>query len=248
MYNINKNLYKMVKAKNEAEFFNLNYKDYFSKPFSPLLTSKLIKQILNRVELKNSLVLDVACGSGYWGSLFKERDARVAGCDIALNPLKEARLKKVKVINSDMRNLAFKCDTFDFVFCGYALHHLKSSVQEEAISELCRIVKPEGYVITVDPSSRCPFSWSISRGITKFLFGWGDPSPDEYPLRPTKLKRYFLEWGFRDVKVSTMHLIPASVIDRDRTLSSGWIKRIDQILDKSFFSYFGAIVFIEARK
>lgn len=97
-------------------------------------------------------VLDVATGKG--AILFPLADAvgckgKVTGIDISgemiketSNLVKEKNLNKVNLQQMDAENLLFPENTFDFVFCGFALFFFPSL--SKALSEFRRVLKLKG--------------------------------------------------------------------------------------------------------
>ncbi len=128
------------------------------------------KIVANRVREKllsdNPRVLDVACGTGDLSlTLFEITRARVVGTDFCRPMLSIASGKvpgEVKLIESDALRLPFKDDAFDAVTIAFGLRNLASV--ETGLSELCRVLKPGGWVAVLEFSRP-------SNAVLRQLFG-----------------------------------------------------------------------------
>lgn len=127
-----------------------------------------IKFITRNIELnKNSTLLDVGCGNGFFTCRLAEL-ADVTGLDFSeqmlrINP-------HHKLIRGNAENLPFGDNSFDVVFCSNMLHHLERP--EKAIAEMKRVAKK--YVIISEPNRNNPLMFLSSlmkkeeRGALKF--------------------------------------------------------------------------------
>lgn len=104
--------------------------------------------------MTNQRVLDVATGKGAVLFPLAEKigpSGRVLGIDISEQMLKEAsiavekrRLDRIELLQMDAEQLDFPDNSFDVVFCGFALFFFPSV--SKALSEFKRVLKPEGYL------------------------------------------------------------------------------------------------------
>jgi malonyl-CoA O-methyltransferase len=100
-------------------------------------------------DLAGKRVLDVGCGKGRFARVLQERDARASL--VALD-LAEAMLRHVPagiaVCGGSMTALPFRSESFD---CVYATESLEHAVDiEEAVAEMCRVVRPGGRIVIID--------------------------------------------------------------------------------------------------
>lgn len=101
-------------------------------------------------------VLDAACGTGIVARTAAERvgpDGRVVGVDLnqAMLTVAERACPGVELRQADITSLPFDDATFDVVLCQMALMFFPD--RTAAISEMRRVVAPEGTVVVMVPSS-----------------------------------------------------------------------------------------------
>lgn len=113
--------------------------------------SALVDKISQDVEVGNT-VLEVAAGTGAISLKVAERAARVYAVDISPLMVDEAKKKKeekgignVEFSVHDAYSLPFDKSMFDTVICCSALHNMVNP--EKALSEMNRVLKPEGRLI-----------------------------------------------------------------------------------------------------
>jgi SAM-dependent methyltransferase len=93
-------------------------------------------------------VLDAGCGTGWLGK-YKPENVEVHGIDANVKKLRLA--KKYEIATSgDTRNLPYKNDFFDGIFCHHVLEHLEDP--ENAVGEFHRVLKNRGVLIAEVPS------------------------------------------------------------------------------------------------
>lgn len=124
-------------VKDEEEFWRSGKKE-----------AEKLKNFVN----KNSVVLDVGCGMGRIEKSLAQYCKEIHGVDIsgrmirfAKNNLKEHKMCFVYKNNGKDLSI-FKDNKFDFVFSIITLQHLEKEDAYAYISEMCRVLKPEGKV------------------------------------------------------------------------------------------------------
>ena len=99
-------------------------------------------------------VLDVACGTGDLSrTLFEITGARVVGTDFCRPMLAVAAGKvssQIPLIEGDALRLPFRSGSFDAVTIAFGLRNLSSV--ESGLAELCRVLKPGGWVAVLECS------------------------------------------------------------------------------------------------
>lgn len=103
--------------------------------------------------LENRLVLDAACGSGYYAAEFADRGATVIGIDASPGMLAEAQRRygtDIDVIRSDLRTgLPIPTDTVDVVVCQLAFDHIRNWTP--ILESFARVLTPGGhFVLSID--------------------------------------------------------------------------------------------------
>ena len=94
------------------------------------------------------LILDFGCGSGANVQTFRENGYQIFGCDIkfktdSIVDLDEMQKRGlIRLIDLTPYKLPFQDNTFDFIFSDDVFEHVRN--YRETISELSRILKPDG--------------------------------------------------------------------------------------------------------
>ena len=121
-------------------------KDYYRDELNNPATFKLIGDV------KDKLVLDLACGEGYNTRILAAKGAEVIGIDfsekfIELAKREEAKMKHgIKYYVQDASDLReFSTSHFDLVTCFMSLQDIKN--YKKAISEVSRVLKNQGRFI-----------------------------------------------------------------------------------------------------
>jgi demethylmenaquinone methyltransferase/2-methoxy-6-polyprenyl-1,4-benzoquinol methylase len=165
------------------------------------IDKKWRRLVVNRVRTKilarESLILDVACGTGDLSLMLFEIDgARVVGTDFCRPMLSIAAGKvpaAVKLIEGDALSLPFKDGTFDAVTIAFGLRNLAGV--ETGLKELCRILKPNGWVAVLEfsrPSNALlrPVFGLYFRKILPLLGGVISGSRGAYSYLPASVSRF----------------------------------------------------------
>lgn len=104
-------------------------------------------------------VLDVGCGTGTLLLAAAQRtgpSGALHGIDLSPEMAAHARRKAassgvpLQVVEGSAYSLPYPSSSFDVAFCTLVLHHLPAAKWEEAISEICRVLRPAGRVVLVD--------------------------------------------------------------------------------------------------
>jgi ubiquinone/menaquinone biosynthesis C-methylase UbiE len=122
--------------------------------------AKLRQWMLDLADLRaGSVVLDVGCGTGTLLLTAAERVGRsgtLHGIEPSAEMRAHARYKaerrdvSLQVVEGSADTLPYPPASIDAVFCTLALHHLPGPVQEVAIREMRRVLRPGGRVVIVD--------------------------------------------------------------------------------------------------
>ena len=112
-------------------------------------------KVRDKLSSSSACVLDVACGTGDLSlTLFETTGARVVGTDFCRPMLAIAAGKlssQVRLIEGDAMRLPFRSGSFDAVTIAFGLRNLSSV--ENGLAELCRVLKPGGWVAVLEFSS-----------------------------------------------------------------------------------------------
>lgn len=101
---------------------------------------------------KGRFVLDVGCGPGMFSELFYRSGARVVGIDVSKKLIERnnAAFPDIRFMNMSATTLDFENETFDIVNSMMVLQHIPETEQQCAISEMCRVLRPDGYIMIVE--------------------------------------------------------------------------------------------------
>ncbi len=184
------------------------------------LVGKKLKEVLDR---KESVVLDVACGTGDLSvELQTNATAKIIGTDFCRPMLEIAAEKNQKenvsipYIEADALSLPFADASFDAVTIAFGLRNLAN--WEDGLRELLRVLKPNGKLVVLEfsspivPGFRQIFQFyfkgilpkiggalSGSRGAYEYLSESVSRFPDQKNL--AKMMR---ETGFSDVEYKNL--------------------------------------------
>lgn len=125
---------------------------------------KVIKMVLND---NPKSILDIATGTGDLAIEFASRshETKVVGLDISEGMLSVARKKvagqakyeNLSFVNGDSEALPFDSDTFDAITVSFGIRNFENL--EKGLSEILRVLKPEGRFVILETSVPSRFPW-----------------------------------------------------------------------------------------
>jgi ubiquinone/menaquinone biosynthesis C-methylase UbiE len=108
---------------------------------------EVIRQMVGLMDVRQGMLLDVACGPGTWGRRLASPSMEVYGIDISWSMLRQgarvARSKHIDTIHfahARVEALPFHDRQFDAAYCGGALHGFPDTVG--SLREIGRTLKP----------------------------------------------------------------------------------------------------------
>lgn len=102
---------------------------------------------------KGGTLLDMMCGPGFLlNEIYKERsDLSLSGVDIDPRYITYGQKKYPAITFQEGDVLTWKTDKlFDVVICTGSLHHIPYEQQEQAVSQMVSMVKPDGSILIAD--------------------------------------------------------------------------------------------------
>lgn len=125
-------------------------------------------------------ILEIGCGRGFYLRTLDQvlPSLEITGIDLNEKYLKVAEKfignSKVKLINADATDLPFKDKTFDRIIATEILEHIPDD--QKAISEMYRVLRPDGIAMITVPNKNYPFCWDPLNWVLERLFNWHIPS------------------------------------------------------------------------
>ena len=160
-------------------------------------------------------VLDVGCGEGGLGRIFKQMGCRVVGIEVEPGAAVEAEkhYDRVYVADMDIFDLPFDGQSFDHIVCADVLEHLRNPWR--ALDRLRPLLKPEGSLVASIPNIRNVETIAdLLKGNFKYS-DWG--VMDETHLR--FFTRRGMEKMFTDAGYAIRDIQPKFDPNRDRILA-----------------------------
>lgn len=136
-------------------------------------------------------VLDIGAGECLYSALIAERyAARVVALELLSERMQPAarvfRLPNLFFVAGDCHQLPFPNASFDTVFGDLVLHHFP--VLEPILAEICRVLRPGGAYVGIEPN--------FSNPAQRVLHSLRTKTANERPLSGTELRRLFTAAGF----------------------------------------------------
>lgn len=165
----------------KSDISSMSYTDFISfikEENRPSGGKKTIREILiNSFINKDSNVLEIGCTNGFTSlEINKLIKCNVIGIDINMNSIDNANERiiknkldpnKIKFEHGNVENMKYKDETFDLIVCGNALSFVEN--QNEAISEIIRVLKPNGMIALVPIWYKQTPDFNIVDNVNKIL-------------------------------------------------------------------------------
>ncbi len=108
--------------------------------------------------VKNKIVLDIACGSGYGSDLLlKEGAKKIFSVDISQEAIEYCRKKykndKISFIVGDVKQIPVEDDSIDVVVSFETVEHISFEEQKKFMQEIKRVLKSDGMLIMSTPNT-----------------------------------------------------------------------------------------------
>ena len=169
-----------IKYYDTSEYYQDLWKIY-TGPFYKFMRSKVCKHSGIR---EGEFMLDIGSGTGWFSQYATSQRTKVIALDInaqgfyLMRKLYSEGDNEVAFIIGDGCNLPFSSNIFDGVNCAWVLEHVMHP--EQMVSEICRVLKPAGRLITYTPAQathvRSSTKWTGK--VLKSLF-----TPGRIPIR-----------------------------------------------------------------
>lgn len=124
---------------------------------------------------KGDRILELGCGAGFAIKLILEKDLaeEIVGLDISPTIIRSAKIrnkkaineKRAKLVQADFNKLPFHNENFNTVFSIQTIYFWTDIAK--TLSEIFRVLKPEGVVILTFSDGKEDETWEEIRGITE---------------------------------------------------------------------------------
>ncbi len=113
---------------------------------------RTVARMVRDLPVAGRRAVDVGCGTGRWTRWLAQRGARVVGVDPTAAMIESAQHASPELVFQRMSAtaLGFHDASFDLLLSITVIQHLTPNEQVQAVNELCRVVRPGGYVVTLD--------------------------------------------------------------------------------------------------
>ncbi len=139
------------------------------------------KEVIKNLDIKNGdKILEVGCGRGFYANIIGMYFPKTSYTGIDIN---EKHLQVAKVFaqapnvhfqKANAIKLSFADKVFDKIICSEVLEHIKND--RKVLSELYRVLKPQGIAVITVPNKNYPFLWDPINWVLERFFHTHIPS------------------------------------------------------------------------
>lgn len=207
---------------------------FFSEYFAPDTWTREahIVEILKKKGIKNKLVLDSGCGTGFFTNILDSMSAKTVGIDIipANVVLTKNNVPRATTVAGNIEKLPLKNEMFDLILCTEVLEHCKND--KETLEEFYRVLKPHGTLVLTVPNTNYNYSFlenwlnGIFRRLTDYVYTTDHEELHHNFYTPLKLTQKIEKGGFRMVSSFTVRKTISILINKIFMIT----ERIDRLL------------------
>ena len=134
--------------------YNLWAKNYDDQPDNLMLAldEEVFSVLLNQLEPKNKIVIDIGCGTGrHWKKIIETQPKKITGFDVSEKMLamlqqKFPHAETYHLVDDTLKTVAD--NSCDIIISTLTIAHIKNA--EQALKEWVRVLKPDGDIIITD--------------------------------------------------------------------------------------------------
>jgi len=112
--------------------------------------------VVNQVDLKNKIVLDIASGEGYGSEILSRNAKQVIGVDISYETVEHSCVKykkdNLKFVQGDATKIPLEDNTVDVVVSFETIEHHDKHI--EMLNEIKRVLNPNGILVISSPDKQ----------------------------------------------------------------------------------------------
>jgi SAM-dependent methyltransferase len=131
------------------------YEKHYDDPWSQEYRTRFVYEpMFDGIDLRGKTVLDAMCGSGQTTRHLLDQGAVVTGLDVSEKPIRSfhRRWPGCRAVCRSILDTQLASESFDCVAVVGGLHHLHPHLNE-AVEEICRILKVGGHFCFIEPHS-----------------------------------------------------------------------------------------------
>jgi len=154
--------------KNTISSFGKEWKKFsrFNTEEISLIGSEYFDIVKDQIN-KNSIILDVGCGTGRWSKYIADKVNFVEAIDPsdAVLPAVELNYESanIRITQAGTDNIPFPDESFDFIFCLGVLHHIPDI--KKALQNIIRVLKRNAYMLVY-----LYYNFDNKNAVYKFIF------------------------------------------------------------------------------
>jgi len=161
----------------------------------------ILKELKDRLDLREGALLDVGCGTGLAEEFFGPCVQHLVGVDVAESMLQIAKGRRhANFVCADGLEMPFSDNTFDVTFSFALMHHLERNQRQQALKEIVRVTRPNGYVLTFEHNPVNP--------LTRYMVHKCSVDEGVELVHPTEMVRLHRDAGLRMVEVRYLIFFP----------------------------------------
>ena len=130
-----------------AKIWDVKYKTGSYPWMGQSIPTQILKEFINKFN-KDDLILDYACGDGYFSKILQNADLKIIGADISKEALKLAKQNSPQTKFYQVSNPISLKEKHKFkgIFAWGILHHIEKEQWRNYIKTFNELLEPKGYM------------------------------------------------------------------------------------------------------
>ena len=121
-----------------------------------IVDEHMLRYVFAKQFVDGIVVLDAACGEGYGSNILSEKAKYVYGIDISHTAVENAKQKynkeNLEYKENSIAEISVESNSIDMVVSFETIEHVESEIQEKFLSEVKRLLKPNGKLLISTPN------------------------------------------------------------------------------------------------
>jgi ubiquinone/menaquinone biosynthesis C-methylase UbiE len=121
------------------------------------IKDEFLLKLLEAVPLKDQEVLEIGCGTGTRSVEIAANCKSLVGIDPSYDNTVVAgnrNITNAEFLTCAAEDLPFDANSYDVAVFTLSLHHVPEALMAQAIDEVVRVVRPEGYIVFLEPGTQ----------------------------------------------------------------------------------------------